>query len=228
MSLRRVLRLASGWGRSRRAFCATVTTCASAWRDSASNSSAWSRLPRRSQQNRRVVGQTSSLPGWGGGARTLVIVADALIEDPRCPRAALTGRRTTPRPPELVDDRLHERLVHVRRISDRVHNLPAAAHDDDIDIGEHGSGDRAGRAGQQQLVRLFSGVEVPDAGANDPVVAFECRGGDIFRGIPSTGIRGNAGNLTDRPEEKIDEVETVRRQVEEQAAAGDRRIEPPV
>ena len=130
--------------------------------------------------------------------------------------------------PQLVDNRLDERLV--RRAPDsgcHVH-LPFAPRVTITSVSL--------KIGVSSWPSVPVNVIVSDA---EPALKFqmpvattwlaegERRRGDVFGSVGPGGVHRETGDTGDRAEEEVQQVDAVRPQVEEQAAARNRRIEPP-
>ena len=143
-----------------------------------------------------------------------------------CERRSRRGRAPS-LSPQLVDNRLDERLMHVRRIAQLVHASLASAREHDICVTEDRRLQLPLRTGERDEVRFLRCVEVPDPGANRGAVELEGGRSAVFGGVCAAGVHGKTGHLRDRPDQEIQQIETVRCQVEEQSPAADGRVDTP-
>src|SRR5918994_5470543 len=91
-------------------------------------------LPRRSRPGIRS-GRGSSFD------ISAVVALQTPLHHPRRSRTCFSRRLTLSLAAQLVDDRLNQRLMHVRRIAKTIHIPVGTAQDDDIFIGADGGGD---------------------------------------------------------------------------------------
>ena len=118
--------------------------------------------------------------------------------------------------------------MHVRRVADRVH-LPFAPLVTITSLSLKIGVSRTPADPTNVMVSARRpGVEVPDPGAHDPVAEAEGGRSHVLCAVGGGGVDREAGHAGDRTQEEVEQIHAVRAEVEEQAGAGNRGIEPPV
>src|SRR5262245_26616401 len=97
--------------------------------------------------------------------------------------------------------------------------LPILSHHH-IVIREDRRADFAAAADEREAVALLAGVEIPDSSSDGSLTNVKHCAGDVLDRVALPGVDCEAGDLRDASKQEVDEIETVRREIEEKTGAG--------